>query len=60
MEQNRFKSPVVWASCAALLAMVLKSWFGWEIPNWDAIVTATIAVLAGFGVLNNPEKKDGF
>jgi uncharacterized membrane protein len=60
MEQNRFKSPVVWASLAATVALILKSWCGWEIPNFEVIITSVLGVLVGFGILNNPEKKDGF
>ncbi|MBQ9832609.1 MAG: holin [Clostridia bacterium] len=60
MEQNRFKSPVLWTSVAALIFFVAKNWFGFSIPNWDTFVDLIIAVLVGFGVLNNPTSKAQF
>ena len=60
MEQNRWRSPVAWAGIAAAVFMIVKSWVGFEIPNWDGIVTTLISAFIAFGVLNNPERKDGF
>lgn len=60
MEQSRWKSPVVWTTGAALLALVLKSWFNWEIPNWDAIVTGVLAFGVALGILNSPTSADKF
>ncbi len=60
MEQSRWKSPVAWAGIASVIFLIVKSWAGFEIPNWDAIVTTLIAALVGFGVLNNPQSKDHF
>jgi len=57
MEQSRWKSPVVWTTGAALLALVLKSWFGVEIPNFDAIVTGALALGVAIGIINNPTSK---
>lgn len=59
-KQNRFKSPVAWAGIAAVIFMIVKSWIGFEIPNWDGIVTTLLSALIAFGVLNNPENKTGF
>jgi hypothetical protein len=58
--QSRWKSPVVWTTGAALLALVLKSWFNWEIPNFNAIVTGALAFGVALGILNNPENPTGF
>jgi hypothetical protein len=58
--QPKWKSPVVWTTGAALLALVLKSWFNWEIPNWDAIVTGALAFGVALGILNNPNNPKGF
>jgi len=59
MEQNRFKSWALWVSVAALVAFVLKAWFGYEIPGWDEFVNLLLVVLAGFGIINNPTNKTG-
>ena len=59
-KQSRLKSPVVWASLAGLVALILKSWFAWEIPAWNEIVTSVIAILVGFGILNNPTDSGKF
>jgi uncharacterized membrane protein len=60
MTQSRWRSPVAWAGIAAAIFMIVKSWVGFEIPDWDKIVTTLISALVAFGILNNPEKKDGF
>ena len=60
MDQSRWKSPVVWTTGAALLALVLKSWFNWEIPNFDAIVTGALAFAVALGIVNDPTNKEGW
>ena len=60
MTQSRWKSPVAWAGIAAVIFMIVKEWVGFEIPNWDGIVTTLIGALVAFGVLNSPTTKDGF
>lgn len=60
MEQNRWKSPVAWAGIASAIFMIVKSWVGFEIPNWDSIVATVLGALVAFGILNNPTKKKGF
>ena len=58
--QSRWKSPVAWTTLALLVALVVKNWFDFEIPGWDAIVTAAIGAAVAFGVLNNPSNPSGF
>ncbi|MBQ7033777.1 MAG: holin [Clostridia bacterium] len=58
--QNRFKSRVLWMAVAALIAFVTKEWLGWEIPRFDEFVELVMAVLVGFGVINNPTDKYNF
>lgn len=58
--QNRLKSPVVWTSIGALILFIAKSWFNFNIPGWDTIVELVIAILVGFGVLNDPTSSDKF
>ncbi len=58
--QNRFKSWALWLSVAALIAFVAKTYFGYEIPQFDTLVNLILVVLTGFGILNNPTNKEGF
>ena len=58
--QNRLKSRVLWLAVAALVAFVTKEWLGWEIPGFDEFVELVMAVLVGFGVVNNPTDKSHF
>ena len=58
MKQNRFKSPVVWLSAAALVGFVSKTYFGYTIPEFDTLVNLVLVVLMGFGIINNPESKN--
>lgn len=65
MTQNRWKSPVVWTSLAALLFFVLKTWglFEWtglSKDSFDQLISLIVAVLAAFGVLNNPTDPQNF
>lgn len=60
MEQNRFKSPVVWASIAAqiLSILVLVGVIDTGLSeSIEAVVAAVLQLLATFGVLNNPTSK---
>lgn len=57
MKQNRFKSWALWVSVAALIGFVSKTYFGYEIPQFDTLVNMILIVLAGFGIINNPENK---
>lgn len=57
MEQNRFKSPVLWASLAAQVLSMLVLLDVITLPMSDAIegvVAALLQLLACFGVVNNP------
>jgi uncharacterized membrane protein len=58
MEQNRWKSWALWLSVAALIAFVSKTFFGYEIPQFDTLVNMILVVLAGFGIINNPTSKN--
>lgn len=57
---ERFKSPVVLTTLAALIAFVAKDWLGFEIPSWDKFVELLMAFMLAFGLLNNPENRKGF
>jgi len=58
MKQNRFKSWALWLSVAALIGFVAKTYFRYEIPQFDTLVNLVLIVLAGFGIINNPENKN--
>lgn len=58
--QNRLKSPVVWTSIGALILFIAKNWFNYDIPGWDTVVELVIAILVGFGVLNDPTSSNKF
>lgn len=61
MEQNRFKSPVLWSSLTSqVLAMlivlgVIDTGMSEAIK---ALVVALLEILGLFGIVNNPTRKD--
>lgn len=61
-EQNRFRSPVLWASVAAqilsilVLVGVIDTGLSETINN---VVGAVLQLLATFGILNNPTNPSG-
>ena len=63
MEQNRIKSPVLWA---ALIAQILSILVLLDVVSptqsetINQVVAAVLQMLVAFGVLNNPENKTGF
>jgi hypothetical protein len=58
--QNRFKSPMAWASVLTLILFVLKTYFKVELPEGDKLVELILLALSGMGIFNNPENKEGF
>ncbi len=62
MEQNRFKSPVLWASVAAqiLSILVLVGLIDTGMSDTiNAVVGSLLQLLATFGILNNPTNPIG-
>ena len=57
---ERLKSPVSIMAIAALIYFVVKTWGGYEIPEFDKFITLLIAAIGSFGVLNDPTNKTGF
>ena len=57
---ERFTSPVVITTLAALIFFVAKTWIGFEIPGWDKFIELVIAAGLAFGILNNPTSKSNF
>lgn len=60
MEQNRFKSWALWLAVAAFLGFVLKTYFNYEVPQFDTLVNLLLTTLTAFGILNNPTSKTAF
>lgn len=63
MEQNRFKSKVVWAAIAAQLLGLLIALGVIDTGMSEAInavVVSVLELLVSFGVLNNPNSKSTF
>ncbi len=60
MTQTRWKSPVVWATLAALVFFIVKNFAGYEIPHWDSFIELLIGAGLAIGILNNPTDKAGF
>lgn len=63
MEQNRFKSPVVWAAVVAQILTVLIVLDVINVAQQETInqvVAAVLQLLIAFGVINNPVTPDKF
>lgn len=63
--RNRFRSPVVWASIAALVLFVLKTYnllapVGLTEDSFKELSTLIFAALTAFGIFNNPTDKNSF
>lgn len=63
--QSRWRSPVVWTSIVSLIIVVfsvLNLWdkIGITVDGFREIVGAIGTVLAAFGIVNDPTKKNGF
>lgn len=55
--REKMKSPVLWTALAAMVFFVVKEWCGIEIREWDHFVELLIALLAAFGIINNPNSR---
>lgn len=63
MNQNRFKSPVVWGAVFAQVLAILVAVGVFDEALSDTIKTAIVGllqVLVAFGVLNNPTDGEAF
>lgn len=63
--QNRFKSKAAWLAVAALLGFILGNYglydkIGLTDQTYKTLVDLIFAVLAAFGIFNNPENPDGY
>ena len=63
MEQNRFRSPVLWTTVVTLiLGLLMQLGIIGDAQNEQImqIVGTVLELLAIFGILNNPTNKTGF
>ena len=63
MEQNRLKSPVVWAAVVAQILTILIVLDVINVAQQESInqvVAAVLQLLIAFGVLNNPRDAGNF
>ena len=63
MEQNRFKSPVVWAAVVAQILTILIVVDVINVAQQETInqvVAAVLQLLIAFGVINNPRDAENF
>ena len=63
MEQNRLKSPVVWAAVVAQILTVLIVLDVINVAQQETInqvVAAVLQLLIAFGVINNPRDAENF
>ena len=60
MEQSRWRSPVAIAAIAALLFFIVKTWVGFDIPEWDRFIELLLAAGIAVGVFNNPTDAKGW
>jgi len=63
MEQNRWKSKVLWASVAAQVIVVLKltgtlDQMGLDAGYIDEVITAVLGLLATIGIINDPTNSE--
>ena len=61
-KQNRLKSPVLWSSLIAAIALLLKGFGIYEIENsmLNDITNIVLTLLTAFGIINNPVDKANF
>lgn len=58
---ERLKSIPLWSAVLALVYLIVKNWFGVDIPAWADVSAQIIAILTIlFGVANNPTNRSGF
>lgn len=58
---ERLKSIPLCVAVLSLIYLIMKNWFGIDIPAWADISSEIIAILTVlFGIANNPTNKTGF
>lgn len=60
MQQNRFKSSVVWAAVLGQILLVVGLYLPDVADEIKIVGTVAIEILTLFGILNNPTDKSNF
>lgn len=65
VSQSRWQSPVVWAAIVGVIAAAFSAFGVWDkigitAEGFNELVGAIGTLLAAFGIVNNPTKKNGF
>ena len=59
MKQNRLKSWALWTAIGALVVFCVKEFAGLDISGTvDGLLNVLCPVLVGFGIINDPTRKD--
>ena len=64
MQQSRWRSKAAWSALLALVLFILKAYgllapIGLTEESFKEMTVLLFAVLAAFGIFNNPTSKDG-
>ena len=60
MLQPKWKSWGAWASTIALALFVLQNFFDIKIPKAEELTNLIYLLGMGWGIWNNPQRKDGY
>ena len=62
MNQKKWKSPVVWTSFAALVIAFITDVLDirFDVAILNSVINGLVALLVGFGILNNPNSSQTF
>lgn len=52
--QNRWKSPVLWASMLTLIAFIATTYFGVDEKEFNGFADVLMPVIIALGIINSP------
>jgi uncharacterized membrane protein len=58
--QARWRSKIAWGAVLALILFVLKTYFGYELPEGDRLIELILLTASALGIFNNPTSKEEF
>ena len=59
--KEKFRSWALWVALAALIVFCVKEFAGVDISGTvDGLLDVLLPVLVGFGIVNNPNNRNGF
>jgi len=56
--KEKLKSYPMWIALFSLIALILKNFFDYEIPEYNTMVELIMTILIAFGVVNNPNSRN--